>query len=203
MGARERLIACVVGAIVAVAAVWILAVSPERSKANTLTSEIATARSTLSSEQGQLVGGEQARSKYLAAIHAVKLLETAVPLDDEVPQLIRLINRLELGHRITWTTTSLSGGTAGANGFTGVDWSFNFSSSYANLQSFLTAIDALTATDGTNVMTRGRLFTVNSIGLTPDDGRVTATVNLTVYQQPTGVPATGSSGTTTTTTAAP
>jgi Tfp pilus assembly protein PilO len=203
MGARERLIGAVVVALVAVAAIWILVVSPERSKSSTLASEIATARSTVSSEQGQLVGDEQARLKYVAALHAVKLLETAVPLDDEVPQLIRLINRLELGHRISWTTTSLSGGQAGAGGLTSVDWSFSFSSSYANLQSFLTAIDALTATDGTNVMTKGRLFTVNSIGLTPANGGVQASVSMTVYQQPTGVPATSSTGSATTTTAAP
>jgi Tfp pilus assembly protein PilO len=203
MGARERLIACVVVALVAVAAVWILVVSPERSKSSNLASEIATARSTVSSEQGQLVGDEQARSKYVGALHAVKLLETAVPLDDEVPQLIRLINRLELGHKITWTTTSLSSGSGGAGGLTSVDWSFSFSSSYANLQSFLTAIDALTVTDGTNVMTKGRLFTVNSIGLTPAAGGVQASVNMTVYQQPTGVQPTSTSGSATTTTAAP
>jgi Tfp pilus assembly protein PilO len=203
MGARERLIACVVVALVAVAAVWILVVSPERSKSSNLASEIATARSTVSSEQGQLVGDEQARLKYVGALHAVKLLETAVPLDDEVPQLIRLINRLELGHRISWTTTSLSAASAAAGGLTGVNWTFAFSSSYSNLQRFLTAIDALTATDGTNVMTKGRLFTVNSIGLSPAPAGVQASVNMTVYQQPTGLQPTSSSGSATTTTAAP
>jgi Tfp pilus assembly protein PilO len=203
MGARERLIACVVVALVAVAAVWIVVVSPERSKSSNLASEIATARSTVSSEQGQLLGDEQSRLKYVGELRAVKLLETAVPLDDEVPQLIRLINRLELGHRIRWTTTSLSAGAAAAGGLTAVNWSFAFTSSYANLQSFLTAIDALTATDGTNVMTKGRLFTVNSIGLSPSGAAVQATVNMTVYQQPTGVQPTSSPGSATTTTAAP
>jgi hypothetical protein len=193
MGARGRLIGCVVVAFVAVAAVWSLVVSPERSKSSQLTSEIVSARSTLSSEQGQLAGDEQARSKYVAALHAVTLLETAAPLDDEVPQLIRLINRLEVGHKITWT----------AGGLDSANWTFSFTSSYANLQSFLAAIDALTATDGTNVMTKGRLFTVNSIGLNPDEGNVTASVNMTVYQQPAGLASASSTGTATTTTAAP
>jgi Tfp pilus assembly protein PilO len=203
MGARERLIACVVAALVVVAGVWLIAVSPERSKSANLASEIATARSTVASEQGQLVGDEQARSKYVAALHAVKLLETAVPLSDEVPQLIRLVNRLEKGHRITWTTTSLSGGSSTASGLSAVDWSFSFNASYSNLQNFLAAVDALTVTDGTNVMTKGRLITVNSVGLNPSGGRIQASVTMTVYQQPTGVPATGSTSTATTTTAAP
>jgi Tfp pilus assembly protein PilO len=203
MGARGRLIGCVVVAFVAVAAVWSLVVSPERSKSSQLTSEIVSARSTLSSEQGQLAGDEQARSKYVAALHAVTLLETAAPLDDEVPQLIRLINRLEVGHKITWTNTSLTPASAGAGGLDSANWTFSFTSSYANLQSFLAAIDALTATDGTNVMTKGRLFTVNSIGLNPDEGNVTASVNMTVYQQPAGLASASSTGTATTTTAAP
>jgi Tfp pilus assembly protein PilO len=203
MGARERLIGCVVVALVAVAAVWVLLVSPERSKASNLATEIATARSTLSSEQGQIVGAEAARLKYVAALRAVKLLESAVPLDDEVPQLIRLINHLESGHKIRWTTTTLNGGSATASGFDAVNWSFSFGSSYSNLQSFLAAVDALTATDGTNVLIKGRLFSVDSISLTPNNGRVTASVTMTVYQQPTGAPATSSTGATTTTTAAP
>jgi hypothetical protein len=52
-------------------------------------------------------------------------------------------------------------------------------------------------------MTKGRLITVNSVGLNPSGGRIQASVTMTVYQQPTGAPATGSTSTATTTTAAP
>jgi Tfp pilus assembly protein PilO len=204
MGARGRLIGCAVVALVVVAAVWTLVVSPERSQSAGLAAQISTARSTLVSEQGQIAAGEQARAKYAAALHAVKLLETAVPLSDEVPQLIRLINGLETGHKISWTTTSIGGGGTGAAGLTSVDWSFSFGATYSNLQSFVTAIDALTATDGTNVMTKGRLFTVNSISLSPSgvSGKsLSASVNMTVYQLPAGVSATSSPGVTTTTAA--
>jgi Tfp pilus assembly protein PilO len=192
VGARERLIAVVVVAVVVLALFWILLVSPERSQASNLNSQIAAARSALESEQGQVAAGEQARSAYPAAVRAVTLLDAAVPLSDELPQLIRLIDRLEVGHVIGWQTTSISTGGSSSVGLSSIGLSFSFTASYARLQSFFTAIDALIGTDGTNVLVKGRLFTVDSVSLSPLAGHgAAATVSMTAYQQPVGTPATG------------
>ncbi len=191
MGARERLIACVVAAVVVVVAVWVLLVSPERNKAASLNTQIAAARSTLAAEQAQVASAEQARTDYPKEVRAVTLLEKAVPLTDQEPQLIDLINALEVGHLIHWTVTDLTQAGPTSSGFPTINLSFTFSLNFFRLQSFFTALDALTATDGTNVRVKGRLFTINAVTL----GGSQATVAMTAYQSPLG--ATGAAGTTT------
>jgi Tfp pilus assembly protein PilO len=205
MGGRERLIFSVVAAFVVVAAAWLMFVKPERSQASSLTAQIAGERSTLASDQGQLTVAERARTSYAKEVHAVEVLEKAVPLGDDEPQLIRLIDKLETGHVINWTSVSLSPAGDTAAGFEGLNLSFNFSARYLNLQQFFANLDRLTKTDGLNVETDNRLVTVDSVALAAGTaGATTASVEITVYQLspgfvPTG--ATGASGTATTTAA--
>lgn len=203
MGARGRLIACGTVAILIVALAWLILVKPEGNQASSLASQIATERATVTAEQSQLTAAEQARTAYPTAIHAVKVLEKSVPLSDQVPQLIRLINRLEVGHKIKWTQTSFSPGAPTADGFLTLDVSFSFTAKYLNLQSFFATLDNLTQTNGTNVLVHDRLVTVDSVNLTSSvGGQTAASVQLTVYQLPAGTAPLGAAGTATTTAAA-
>lgn len=185
MNGRGRLIAAVLAAIVVVAAVWLIAVAPERSQASNLLAQIATERQTLASAQTQLVQARADRAAYPAEVHALQVLLDAIPTSDQEPQLINLINALETGHVIDWKQTAFSAGAAA--GFSALNISFSFEATYMNLQRFVAALDALNKTDGANVVSTGRLATVNSIQLTPNgSGQETASVSMTVYQQSTG-----------------
>ena len=193
LGARERLIIGIVAAIVVVGLVWVAVVSPERSTANGLSGQIVAEQQTLAQDQSQLALAEQSRTSYKSAVHAIAVLNTAVPLSDEVPALIRLVNALEAGHSVSWSTTSLS--SASTADFPAINLTFSFRAGYVNLQHFIAAIDSLTSTDGLNVAARGRLVTVNSLGLSPVGGGATAaSVTMTVYQEGLGDGATGASG---------
>jgi len=199
MGARERLIACVVVALLLVVVAWLAVVSPERSKANNLQSQISSERTTVASEQAQLAVEERARASYPAAVHALSVLVNAIPTSDQEPQLIQLVNALENGHVIDWQTTSFA--SSSASGFQGINISFTFTAGYVNLQQFIGALDALDQTDGQNILAKGRLVTVDSLSLSPaGGGKTSAAVAITVYQQ-SGVGATGPGGTVTTTAA--
>jgi Tfp pilus assembly protein PilO len=201
MAQRERLIACLVVALIAVGAMWLILVSPERKSVVNLESQISAEHQTLSSDQAQLVSAEQARTKYPAELHAMNVLLTAVPLTDEEPQLIKLINGLENGHTIKWSSATFAPSSSGS--FPSLDLTFSFTANYLNLQSFLTALDSLARTDGLNVATSGRLATVNSISLSGVGKNMTAGVTITVYQEPLGTAAIGASSPSTTTTASP
>jgi Tfp pilus assembly protein PilO len=203
MGARGRLIASGAIAIVLVAAAWLILVKPERTQASSLATQIATEKTTLAAEQTQLTAAEQARLAYPNAIHAVKLLEKAVPLSDQLPALIRLINRLERGHAIKWTQTSFSPSAPTTDGFQTLDLNFSFTAKYLNLQNFFASLNSLTQTNGSNVLVRDRLVTIDTVTLGQTaGGRTSASVGLTVYQLPAGTAAPAASGTTTTTAAA-
>jgi Tfp pilus assembly protein PilO len=199
MGPRERLIATVAIAIIIVAAMWIIVVTPKRNQAANLRTQITAEQALLTSAQQQLAAAEQARSGYVADVHSEQALTRAVPTSDEIPQLIELINKLEVGHHVTYTTTGF--GTAAAGDLPSVNLEFNFVANYVDLQKFLNAFDDLTRSNGTSVLTDGRLVSINSITLGPSaHGAVTATVAMTVYQaaasQAAAVGATGASGTT-------
>jgi hypothetical protein len=201
MGARERLIGSVVVAVVVVAAAWLLLVSPERAKVTNLNTQITAEQTTLDTEKSSLVVAEHARTAYGTDVHAVGVVDKAVPLSDEEPDLIRLINKEEVGHSIEWSTTSITPGGAGAGGFNSYNLSFAYRARWSDLQSFLAGLDTLTQTNGANVGSTGRLFTVNSVAISPvGPNKVSATVSMTVYLLPAGA-ALGTAGTTTTTAA--
>jgi len=196
VGARGRLIASGMVALVVVLAVWLIVVSPERSTASNLLSQISSERQTLAAAETQLANARAARTGYRAEVHALQVLLDAIPTSDQEPQLIDLINALEVGHVIDWKVTSFSSGAAG--GFTALHISFSFEAGYMNLQQFIAAIDAFNKSDGSNLVSTGRLATVDSLTLaTGAKGRETASVAMTVYQQPTSGAA-GAGGTTTT-----
>ena len=202
-GPRERLVAGVLVAILIVAVMWLAVVSPERSTVSNLQAQITTERATLASEQAELAAGEQARTKYPAEVHALSVLLNAIPTSDQEPQLIRLVNTLENDHVIDWQTTSIGPGAAA--GFNALNVSFSFTASYVNLQQFIAALDALNQSNGQDVVTTGRLATVNSLSLSPQaNGKTTASVAMTVYLQASGGAAGATSPVTTpiTTTAA-
>ena len=103
------------------------------------------------------------------------------------------------------------GAVVGAAGFPTMPFSFDFTGSFFNMQRFLKAIDGLTAVQGKSINVKGRLLTVDGVGLKagpkgfPD---VDATVAVTAYLLPSdegltagATPATPTTGTASTATA--
>jgi hypothetical protein len=98
------------------------------------------------------------------------------------------------------------GAVVGTAGFPTMPFSFNFTGSFFHMQRFLKAIDGLTALQGKSINVKGRLLTVDGVGLKagpkgfPD---VDATVAVTAYLLPAdeGLTAGATPGTPTTGTA--
>lgn len=201
MGARERLIGFVVLALVIVAAAWVAVVSPKRSQVTNLNAQIATEQGTVSSETSQLTAAKQARAVYGKQVRAVNVVDRSIPLSDQEPALIKLIDKEERGYNITWTSTSLAlGGGAAAGGVGSIGLNFAYTATrWIDLQHFFVSLDKLTRTDGSSLGVTGRLFTINSVSVEPDaTSKITAAVSMTVYVLPTATAA-GTPGTTTTT----
>jgi hypothetical protein len=201
MGARERLIGFVVLALVIVAAAWIGVVSPKRSQVTNLNAQIATEQGTVSTEISQLTAAKQARAVYGKQVRAVNVVDRSVPLSDQEPALIRLIDKEERGYNITWTSTSITLGAGTATGGAGsIGLTFAYTATrWIDLQHFFVSLDKLTRTNGSNLGVTGRLFTINSVTVEPDAAsKITASVSMTVYVLPAATPA-ATPGTTTTT----
>jgi Tfp pilus assembly protein PilO len=103
------------------------------------------------------------------------------------------------------------GATVGTAGFPTMPFSFNFTGSFRNMQRFLKAIDGLTAVQGKSINVKGRLLTVDGVGLkagVKGFPNVDATVAVTAYLLPAdegltagATPATPATGTASTATA--
>jgi hypothetical protein len=99
----------------------------------------------------------------------------------------------------TLTSALPPGATVGTAGFPTMPFSFDFNGSFFNMQRFLKAIDGLTTVSGKRISVKGRLLTVDGVGLKagpkgfPD---VDATVVATAYLLPADEGLTGTTGTT-------
>ena len=179
---------------------WVLVVSPERSQVDSLSAQITTEQSALTLAQTSLSTSRDSVAAYVGHIHQISDVMRAVP---EGPAEVGLINTIVklAGTKVDFHELDVGGVGASAAGPIALGLTFTFDANYGNLQSFLAAIDALTSTDGTNVSSKGRLFSIQTVSLIPDNKFGTkATIIATVYEQnsastsPTG--ATGATGAT-------
>lgn len=204
MNARGRLIGCIALALVIVVAAWVALVSPKRSQVSNLSAQITAEQGAVATDVTELTAGKQARAAYGKQIHAIDVVDKSVPLSDEEPSLIKLIDREEKGYAIGWQSASFSpgGAASGSIGAFALDFSYT-TTKWSNLQRFFAGLDNLTRTDGTNIGASGRLFTIDSLSVQPDGpNTVQASVSMTAYV----LPDTGAAGTTSataTTTSAP
>jgi hypothetical protein len=198
MRPRDRLGLASVLAIVVIGAAWLLLVSPERSKVNSLSTQISSEQSALTQTQAQLDSARSSVAGYVGHIHAIDAAVRSVPTTPAEAQLIKTIVKLA-GTKVDFHELDIGGSGASAAGPTTLGLTFAFNSNYGNLQSFLSAIDALTTTDGAQISSKGRLFTIQSVSLTPTPhGNTTASIIASVYEQsPSAVTgATGATGVT-------
>jgi len=92
MTGRDRIVLIVVGVLGAIAASWILVISPKRDQAAKLQTRIQSVQSSLSSARSQLAAGEAARATFRHSYTTLVRLGEAVPTDDDVPSLIYQIS---------------------------------------------------------------------------------------------------------------
>jgi hypothetical protein len=195
MKVRDRLIIAVVAAVIAIGAVWLLLVSPERNKASSLSAQIATEQAALGPAQASLVAARTAAAGYPSDVRALAQVITAIPRTVDEPGVIRTITKLA-GTSVDVHEIDLGGDGASPQGPLELGLSFTFNSTYGALQAFIDSIDHLLSTDGANIVADGRLFTIEGVALSPVPPHGTrATVTAVAYDQaPAAAPAAGATG---------
>lgn len=182
MTGRDRIVLMCVIVLVAIAAGWLLLVSPERQKATALNAKVASAKSTLSSAQGELAKARAAQAQYGAAYTAVVNLGKAVPAGEEVPSLIYQLAQVTDQRKVEFSsivqtataspTTTASAATspaaAATAAFTQMPFTFIFNGGFFDLEHLfrgLTSFATYSSSGGLEVS--GRLLTIQSVKLTP------------------------------------
>ena len=196
--------------LVVVIAGWFFFVSPQRSKADKLGTQVEAAHSELMSDE-QLI----AAAKRQNTLGNAKAAERALPDTPKVSEILRELNGFAAQSRTELDNitpgTALSVGSAQALPIT-----LTFKGRYFGLQKLLKLLRQNAGVSGSTIVSKGRLYTVDSIAFTgaaaataqtgntsgaTGDIQATITLNAFVYQ-PAPAPAT-STDTTTATAAAP
>jgi hypothetical protein len=100
-----------VAAVAAVAAYWMLVLTPKREEASKLSKSIATKQADLKAAQDQLATYEQAKAGYKANYALVARLGKAVPADDDTRSLMVQLAAAAGKSRVDFRTIQVGGGT--------------------------------------------------------------------------------------------
>jgi hypothetical protein len=107
---RDRIVILVVLALGAVAAGWLLVVSPKRQEAASLSTQITAQQSQLDTLRSQVSAGETARTAFAGQYAQLARLGEAVPPDDDVPSLIYQVQSAAQAAKVSFRGLQLTGG---------------------------------------------------------------------------------------------
>lgn len=205
MTTRDRLVLIGVIALALLAAVWLLLVSPERTKASKLSSEVSAASAKLASAQGDAASARASQRRYSAAYSSVVSLGKAVPASEEVPSLMYQIAQATNEKHVQFNsiTTGGAGGSgssassasstvaaaAASAGFTQMPFTFVFGGSFNDLYHLFRQLNAATVrTSSGGLQVSGRLLTLQAVKLEPvgteGSSGLTGTITATAYVLP-------------------
>ncbi len=194
MTGRDRIVVVGLAALAVLAAVWLLAVAPEREKAATLATEVSTAQTQLTSAESQVHSAAAAQAQYQTDYASIVSLGKAVPADQEVPSLIYQLSQATNEKNVEFASITSGGAggsspsspaskasaatgagssasasaTAASAGFTQMPFTFTFNGSFNSLYSLFQQLDGFAQrTTAGDVLVSGRLLTVQSVKLAP------------------------------------
>jgi hypothetical protein len=105
---RDRIVLCVVAAVVALGGFWMLALKPKRQEASDLGTQLTQAQQRLDGARASVDAGDAARTKYANNYATVARLGKAVPVDDDVPSLVYQLDSTAKESGVDFRTMKLS-----------------------------------------------------------------------------------------------
>jgi Tfp pilus assembly protein PilO len=168
-----------VAVLVVVLVGWMFFVSPQRSKADKLGTQVDAAKTELAGDQQLL-----ATAKRQNTLGNAKAAERALPDDAHVPEILRQLtgfaaeSRTELDNITPGAPLQLANGQA-------LPIVLTFRGRYFGLQKLLKLMRQSATVSGSKILSKGRLYTVDGIQFagaqaTPGQGGSTADIEATV-----------------------
>ncbi len=210
MTGRDRIVIMTIVVAVALAAVWLEVVSPERKQVGELNSQVASAQSQLTAAEGKVANAKNAQAQYATAYAATVNLGKAVPPSQEVASLIDQLTQASnqkdvyfssIANGAAGSSSSTTGSAVTAAGLTQLPFTFTFEGSYFDLEHLFSRLTGFTKLDGSGkIEVSGRLLTIRSVSLTPagatsDGGTssdLTGSISASAYVMPASQGVTGS-----------
>lgn len=195
MKSRDRLM--LIGAVVlaTIAGSWLFIVSPKRTQARDVDTQIAAARAQLAGTAGTAAQYRASRDALRKNPQAFVNAGRALPSRAAMPSLLRTLTNTSDGTGVRMGELSVgSGETTATPGIGSVPLTLAFTGDFLQLQRYLGRLQRFVAVKKKDVQAKGRLVSLDSVELTPaDGGKLAAKVTATVYvMQPEALSATTS-----------
>jgi hypothetical protein len=117
MKSSDRTVIIVIGIIGALAAIWMLVISPKRSEVSDLDDQITALEASVAEQEQLVTFAEQAKDGYEQDYHQLVVLGKAVPADDDTSSLLTQTQTLADRASIDFRSIAIAaGGPAGAVG---------------------------------------------------------------------------------------
>jgi Tfp pilus assembly protein PilO len=204
MTARDRIVIVSLAALAVLAAVWLLAIAPERERASKLGGQVSAAQSQLASAESQVASARSAQASYEASYASLVTLGKAVPVNQEVPSLIYQLAQASNHKQVEFTSIATAGSSSGSStaaapvaaaaGFTQMPFTFVFNGSFFDLYNLFQQLNHFTVrTASGGLRVSGRLLSIQSVKLAPvaatgsgqsSGGQLTGTITATAYVLP-------------------
>jgi hypothetical protein len=190
-----KMLISVVLVAAAVAAYWLLVLSPKREELTKLDTEISQQDAAAAQAEQLASTYQEAKDNYRANYTMVARLGKAVPADDDVRSLLVQLDSTAKRAKVSFRSLSLNGGGGGAApsgssseapttagelaptpgavpvgsaGFSAMPFNFTFSGSFFRLSDFFTRLERFVTVQNDNIDVTGRLLLLGSISITPE-----------------------------------
>jgi Tfp pilus assembly protein PilO len=208
MKSRDKtVIAIVLMLVVALGGYYVL-VHPKHKQATQLDAQIVSAQNALSQAEAEVQTALAAEAEYKTYVKQLKAINTAVPSDDQIPELINQLQSASTRNKIGFQAVSLAGGAAAtatpasttSTTFPSENFSLSFTGGYFSVARLLGNLAALVRADNKHFHATGRLLSIGTLSLSPGtSGKVAASVTATDYDVPASLLPTSSTAATTAT----
>jgi Tfp pilus assembly protein PilO len=195
---------------------WLLLIGPKRDKANELSEQVNSLRSSVASEQVHLAEAVKAKGEFPSYYRQLVVLGKAVPVEADTPSLLVQLNGLGrraetsflsivLGEATSETvevpgeTASLLpiGAAVGPAGLPAMSYTLEFTGGFFQIANFIHGVDSMVKTENDEVVPRGRLVMIDGFTMAPKEeseaekkngphGALTAKFEVTTYVTPPG-----------------
>lgn len=169
----------VVGLIVAVGG-WMMLVSPQGKKAANLTTQAAAVRQKITAQLAAVAAAKSAAASPAQTIRVAdiyKLLK-AMPNNDDIPDLLIELSQITKDSGVNVQTLSPTASTPGGGT---VPITLTVDGDFYSVSDLLYRLRNLVYVRSGSLEASGRLFSIDSVNLTPAGSKVTASINLHAF----------------------
>jgi Pilus assembly protein, PilO len=171
-----------VGALVVLAAGWVLLLAPKQSEIGSLHKQAAMVQQQIAADLSRAGTARTATGAPKIRVADIYKLQLAMPSSPDMPDLLLELDQAAKAAGVQLTSLGPGQGTAAAGGnYTTIPISLAASGNFYGVTDLLYRLRNLVYVRGGALEANGPIFSVNSVTLSPVGKLVTADISLTTY----------------------